>query len=84
MRVLNRNRKQCHVAVRSSPQPTVSANTQDVLMQNNIYAAPEANLVDTEAGPVDPAFYVVSPVKFFIFGRATAYAALLGIFLPGE
>lgn len=34
-------------------------------MQDNIYAAPEANLVDTEAGAVNLAFYVVSPVKFF-------------------
>jgi hypothetical protein len=34
-------------------------------MQENIYAAPEANLVDTDVASVKPAFYVVSPVKFF-------------------
>lgn len=52
-------------------------------MQDNIYAAPEANLVDTEAGPVDPAFYVVSPVKFFIFRRGTADASVVGNIFAG-
>ena len=33
-------------------------------MQENIYAAPEAVLTNTEADAVQPAFYVVSPAKF--------------------
>ncbi|QEY11817.1 hypothetical protein [Cellvibrio sp. KY-YJ-3] len=44
-------------------------------MQDNIYAAPEANLVDTEAGAVNPAFYVVSPAKFF-----TLFFFTIGLF----
>jgi hypothetical protein len=42
-------------------------------MQDNIYAAPEAALTDTEVAATQPAFYIVSPAKllalfFFTFG----------------
>lgn len=33
-------------------------------MQENIYAAPEASLTNTEADSVQPAFYIVAPAKF--------------------
>ncbi|MDF3013351.1 MAG: hypothetical protein K0Q78_1555 [Cellvibrio sp.] len=35
-------------------------------MQENIYAAPEANLATATGSSVEPAFYVVSPVKFLM------------------